>query len=147
MGRRLWRISQLGRLWTKTRIAEFEIQLRTFPKRTEHARIGTVKPISQELLDEVTNRLAAELQPEGIWLFGSHAWGTPDEGSDLDLFVVVRESSEPPVQRMRRAHRCLRGLGLAKDVLVKTRAEFDRFRALPSTLDYLVFHRGRKLYG
>ena len=106
-----------------------------------------VRTISQELLDEVTHRLAHELQPEGIWLFGSHARGTPDEGSDLDLFVVVSESHEPPVQRVRRAHRCLRGLGLAKDVLVKTRQEFDRLRALPSTLDYLVFHRGRKLYG
>ena len=106
-----------------------------------------VRTVSQELLDEVTHRLAHELQPEGIWLFGSHAWGTPDESSDLDLFIVVPESDEPPVQRMRRAHRCLRGLGLAKDVLVKTRQEFDRLRALPSTLDSLVFHRGRKLYG
>ena len=106
-----------------------------------------MKTVSPELLDEVTRRLSQELQPEGIWLFGSHAWGTPDEGSDLDLFVVVPESNEAPVQRMRRAHRCLRGLGLAKDVLVKTRAEFDRLRALPSTLDHLVFHRGRKLYG
>ena len=106
-----------------------------------------VRTVSQELLDEVTHRLANELQPEGIWLFGSHAWGTPDEGSDLDLFIVVSESNEPSVQRMRRAHRCLRGLGLAKDVLVKTRQEFDCLRALPSTLDYLVFHRGRKLYG
>jgi predicted nucleotidyltransferase len=106
-----------------------------------------VKAISQQLLDEVTKRLENEFQPEGIWLFGSHAWGAPDEGSDLDLFVVVPESNEPPVQRMRRAHRCLRGLGLAKDILVKTREEFDRLRALPSTLDYLVFHHGRKLYG
>ena len=48
------------------------------------------------LLDEVANRLANELHPEGIWLFGSHAWGTPDEGSDLDLFVVV------PAERQRR---------------------------------------------
>ena len=106
-----------------------------------------MKTTSQQLLDEVIQRLTNEFHPEGIWLFGSHAWGTPDAGSDLDLFVVVSESSEPPVQRMRRAHRCLRGLGLAKDVLVKTREEFDRLRALPSTLDYLVFHRGRKLYG
>jgi len=106
-----------------------------------------VKTVDQKLLDEVTNRLANELHPEAIWLFGSHAWGTPNEGSDLDLFVVVPESSESPVERMRRAHRCLRGLGLAKDVLVKTRQEFDRSRALPSTLDYLVFHRGRKVYG
>jgi hypothetical protein len=73
--------------------------------------------------------------------------GTPDEGSDLDLFVVVPESNEPPVERMRRAHRCLCGLGITKDVLVKTRQEFDRLRALPSTLDHLVFHRGRRLYG
>jgi len=106
-----------------------------------------VQTVSQNLLDEVANRLVKELHPEGIWLFGSHAWGTPDEGSDLDLFVVVPESNERPVERMRRAHRCLRGLGIAKDVLVKTRQEFDRLRALPSTLDYLVFHRGRKLYG
>jgi len=106
-----------------------------------------VKAIDQSLLDEVATRLTKELQPESIWLFGSHAWGTPDEGSDLDLFVVVPESGETPVARMRRAHRCLRGLGIAKDVLVKTRQEFDRLRALPSTLDHLVFHRGRKLYG
>jgi len=106
-----------------------------------------VKTTSQTLLDEIATRLAKELHAEGIWLFGSHAWGTPDEGSDLDLFVVVPESNEAPVERMRRAHRCLRGLGIAKDVLVKTRAEFDRLRALPSTLDHLVFHQGRKLYG
>jgi len=106
-----------------------------------------VKTVDEKLLDEITSRLAHELHPEGIWLFGSYAWGTPDEGSDLDLFVVVSESDESPVERMRRAHRCLRGLGLAKDVLVKTRREFDRSRALPSTLDFLVFHRGRKVYG
>jgi len=122
------------------------------PLRPSHqvalqATLRPVKTNNQNLLEEVANRLAKELHPEGIWLFGSHAWGTPDEGSDLDLFVVVPESNEAPVERMRRAHRCLRGLGIAKDVLVKTRQEFDRLRALPSTLDHLVFHRGRKLYG
>lgn len=106
-----------------------------------------MKVIDQNLLNEVARRLANELHPEGIWLFGSHAWGTADEGSDLDLFVVVPESNESPVERMRRAHRCLRGLGIAKDVLVKTRQEFERLRDLPSTLDHLVFNRGRRIYG
>lgn len=122
------------------------------PQRSSHsdpslAKLRPVKAINQDLLEEVADRLAKEFRPDGIWLFGSHAWGTPDEGSDLDLFVVVPQSDEPAVERMRRAHRCLRGLGLAKDVLVKTREEFDRLRALPSTLDHLVFHRGRRLYG
>ncbi len=114
---------------------------------THCATLDPVKTMSQDLLHEVASRLAKELHPESIWLFGSHVWGMPDEGSDLDLFVVVTESNEPAVVRMRRAHRCLRGLGIARDVLVKTRQEFDRLRALPSTLDHLVFHRGRKIYG
>lgn len=108
---------------------------------------SAVKAVNQDLLDDVARRLVGEFQPEAIWLFGSHTWGTPDAGSDVDLLVVVPESGEAPVERMRRTHRCLRGLGIAKDVLVKTRQEFDRMRALPSTLDHLVFHRGRRIYG
>jgi predicted nucleotidyltransferase len=64
-----------------------------------------MKSPSQDLLSEVTSRLAAEFQPEQMWLFGSHAWGRPDEGSDIDLLVVVRDSDEPPVRRAQRAHR------------------------------------------
>jgi len=94
-----------------------------------------VKSVSQSLLEEVTRRLAAEFALDQVWLFGSHAWGAPDEGSDLDLLVVVRESNEPPIRRAQRAHRCLRGLGVAKDVLVKTRAEVERFRAVRSSLE------------
>ena len=63
-----------------------------------------MKVIPQGLLEKVVERLKTEFQPEEIFLFGSHAWGTPDENSDVDLFVVVRESAERPIQRMQRAH-------------------------------------------
>src|SRR5437016_10944435 len=102
-----------------------------------------MKAVSQELLDEVTRRLNAEFHPEQVWLFGSHAWGQPDEGSDLDLLVVVRESTESPVRRAQRAHRCLRGLGIAKDILVKTRAELERYRHVRSSLEADILERGR----
>ena len=103
--------------------------------------------LSQELLDEVTHRLAAEFQPEQVWLFGSHAWGQPDEGSDLDLLVVVPQSDEAPIRRAQRAHRCLSGMGVAKDILVKTRAEFERFRNVRSSLEWKILHHGRLIYG
>lgn len=106
-----------------------------------------MRALSQDLLKEVTERLVTELQPEQIWLFGSHAWGQPDEGSDLDLLVVVRESTESPVLRARRAHRCLRGLGIAKDILVKTRAELERFRNVRSSLEAEILEHGRLIYG
>ena len=91
-------------------------------------------------------RLKAEFQPEEIYLFGSHAWGAPTDDSDVDLMVIVRESSEKAIRRMQRAHRCLRGIGFAKDVLVSTRVEFDRYRHLSASLSHKIFQDGRKLY-
>jgi predicted nucleotidyltransferase len=99
------------------------------------------------LIETVTQRLVAEFQPEQIWLFGSHAWGTPHEGSDVDLLVVVPHSDEPPIRRSQRAHRCLRGLRMPKDVLVETRHEVDRVKELKTSLENAILTRGRRLYG
>ena len=92
-------------------------------------------------------RLKAEFQPEEIYLFGSHAWGTPTEDSDVDLMVIVRESQERNIQRMQRAHRCLGDLRMSKDVLVPTRAQVDRYKHLRASLFHQVLANGRKLYG
>jgi uncharacterized protein len=105
------------------------------------------EPKNQELLEEVTRRLEAEFHPEQVWLFGSHAWGQPHADSDLDLLVVLKESAENPVRRAQRAHRCLKGIGIAKDILVKTRAEIERFRKVPSSLESEILNRGRLIYG
>ena len=106
-----------------------------------------MKTIQPGLLEEAVERLKNEFQPEEIYLFGSHAWGTPGEDSDVDLMVIVPSSDERPTRRMQRAHRCLRGIGFAKDVLVNTRDEFNRYRDLRASLSHRIFHDGRKLYG
>jgi uncharacterized protein len=106
-----------------------------------------VKTIQPALLEEAVERLKSEFQPEQIWLFGSHALGTPTEDSDVDLMVVVAASSERPIRRMQRAHRCLRGIGFAKDVLVNTRPEFDRYRNVAASLSHKISEQDRKLYG
>ena len=80
-------------------------------------------------------------------MFGSHAWGNPHENSDVDLFVVVRDSEESPIRRAQRAHRCLRGMRMPKDVLVETRQEVDRVKALKTSLENTILSRGRRLYG
>ncbi len=105
-----------------------------------------VKTITQELLAEATQRLAREFQPEETWLFGSHAWGTPDEDSDVDLMVIVPHSEERATRRMQRAHQCLRGIGFARDVLVPPRAEVDRYKHLRASLFHQVLTQGRKRY-
>ena len=106
-----------------------------------------MKEIPAGLLERAVERLKAEFQPEEIYLFGSHAWGTPTEDSDVDFMVIVPESHEPSTRRMQRAHRCLRGMGFSKDVLVPTRAEVDRYKHLRASLFHQVLAKGRKVYG
>ncbi|MBI2837251.1 MAG: nucleotidyltransferase domain-containing protein [Acidobacteria bacterium] len=106
-----------------------------------------MQEIPAGLLDAAVERLKAEFQPEAIFLFGSHAWGTPTADSDIDLLVLVSESQERPAKRMQRAHRCLGNLDFSKDVFVQTRREFDRYKHVPTSLQYQIIERGRKLYG
>ena len=106
-----------------------------------------MKTLAPELLNEVVRRLVAEFQPEQIILFGSYAWGMPTEDSDVDLFVVVTDSKETPYRREVRAHRCLQRMGFAKDILVRTRAEADRYRDVLASLEHRVFEEGKILYG
>jgi uncharacterized protein len=106
-----------------------------------------MKTISETTIHEVVHRLVNEFNPEQVILFGSYAWGTPSEDSDLDLLVIVPQSDVRPSRRAMRAHRCLRGLLAPMDVLVKTREEMDRFGRVPASLEAEILERGKVLYG
>lgn len=105
-----------------------------------------MKTVDDSVLHEITRRLVAQFQPEQIVLFGSQAWGVPTSGSDVDLMVIVSQSDLTDYERSVLGHRCLSGLDVAKDVLVKTRAEFDFFRDVRASLEYKIAHQGKVLY-
>ena len=107
-------------------------------------------PLTQQQIDnlvaEAVCRLRAEFDPIAIYFFGSMAEGRAGRDSDLDLLVVVRDSGEDVVTRGARAYRALSGLGVPKDVLVYTQAEFETRSARPVTFEGTVRHRGRVVY-
>jgi predicted nucleotidyltransferase len=48
-------------------------------------------------IDKIKNELVERLiplDPDTIILFGSYAYGTPDEESDIDLFLLMNEAKE-----------------------------------------------------
>ena len=106
-----------------------------------------MKTLDNNLLETVKQRLVAEFQPEQIWLFGAHAWGTPTDDSDLELMVILPQSDERPIRRDQRAQLCLGRLPVFADVLVRTRPEVERVRHLSGSLACDVLNRGRKIYG
>ena len=106
-----------------------------------------MKTLDPAKLNEMVRRLVAEFQPEQIILFGSWAWGQPEEDSDVDLMVIVSGCDEPPTDRASRAYRCLGSMHVPTDILVKTRAEAEKFRYVRASLERKVFEEGKVLYG
>ena len=96
---------------------------------------------------EIIRRLVTEFDPDQIILFGSHAWGMPGQDSDVDLLVIVPETDERPTARAARAHRCLRGIPLPMDLIVKSREEMARFARVSASLEAEILDRGKVLYG
>jgi predicted nucleotidyltransferase len=103
--------------------------------------------VSDELLQEITERLVAQLKPEEIILFGSRAWGSPRDDSDVDLLISLTTGADAVADYELQARRCLRGLGVAKDILVRTRDQIERYRDVPASLEALILSQGRVLYG
>lgn len=99
-----------------------------------------------EQLDAAVRRLVAALRPERIYLFGSRARGDADQDSDFDFLIVVSEVVGSPYRLHQRAYDVLWGLGAPVDVLVVSRARFERQRGVVASLPATVEREGHLLY-
>lgn len=83
--------------------------------------------------------------PERVILFGSYAWGTPDAGSDLDLFIV-KKSKKRRLDRMYDVDKLLYPRPMAIDALVYTPQEVARRLKMGDTFIKLIMEEGKVIY-
>jgi len=102
--------------------------------------------VTKDVLEEVKNRLVETYNPIVIYLFGSYVWGAPTEDSDLDLLIVIDKSDEKSYERVRPGQRALFGLGIANDLIIYTKDEFDRISSNVTTLGYKIKNEGKIIY-
>ncbi len=102
--------------------------------------------VNETLMQEVTKRLVETYKPLEIYLFGSYAWGHPDEESDVDLLVIVDQSDEKSYKRPIPGIYALHDLGISKDLLVLTKEEFDERAGNKTTLMHKIKQQGKILY-
>jgi predicted nucleotidyltransferase len=84
---------------------------------------------------------------EKIILFGSHAYGTPRENSDYDVFVVLKDDSEKPILALQNIYRRLAQNPNYKsvDVLANYRSRFE-YRSTQPTIERTIAQKGVLLY-
>lgn len=102
--------------------------------------------ITQTTIDEVKKRLITTYKPLEIYLFGSYAWGKPDDQSDLDILIVIEKSTQNSIERMRSGYQALMDLDISNDILVYTKDEFDLRSHDITTLGYQIRTNGKKIY-
>jgi predicted nucleotidyltransferase len=102
--------------------------------------------VSDPTLAELLRRLVSAYEPERVYLFGSRAREDAGPDSDYDLLLVVPDNASPERRRSRLAYEVLRGTGVAADVLVCTRAWFNRREGLRASLPGTVLREGQLLH-
>jgi predicted nucleotidyltransferase len=102
--------------------------------------------IKNRTINEVVQRLVNVYHPLEIYLFGSYAWGKPDDDSDLDLLVVVEESNLKRYERPVAGLLALFGLNISKDLIVSTSDEFLKSSTDVSSLYFKIKQDGKRIY-
>ncbi|MDD2567742.1 MAG: nucleotidyltransferase domain-containing protein [Thiovulaceae bacterium] len=105
----------------------------------------------EELKREIVERLKP-LDPEKVILFGSYAYGTPHENSDIDLYVVTKDEFIPrSFKEKSEFHltiaRAIRDLmqDIPTDLITHTKAMHTKFLEMDSMFSRKILKDGISL--
>jgi len=118
-------------------------------RRGDAVRMSHVEDFQRDVDKAVRVVLSSGIDVERIYLFGSYAYGEPNEMSDIDLYVVLSDESKPRLRAIDAMEKI--GMEIFKsdvynvEVLVGFASDFAARTSLP-TLEKTVFDKGVMLY-
>ena len=102
---------------------------------------------AKDIINQITERLKKEYQPEKIILFGSYAYGKPAEESDIDFFII-KETGKRKRDRFCEVRKILRDIqGVSIQPVVFTKAEFNNRLNIKDDFVLEIMEKGEVLYG
>ncbi len=100
----------------------------------------------------ITEKLKT-INPYLIILFGSYAYGTPHEDSDIDILVVTNDDFMPKTFSERLKYRLSvseiiyeTAKKVPVDLLIYSKPMFEKFKELNSSFSKEILTNGKKLY-
>ena len=107
-----------------------------------------IKPdiINDEMLFLIIHKIIEVIDPEQIILFGSYAQGNYDHTSDLDLAVIVNNSSEVRYRRAIPIRLALSKIIFPMDVVVFTKQEIEDWAGVRQAFSSTIMETGKVIY-
>ncbi|MGQ9626914.1 MAG: nucleotidyltransferase domain-containing protein [Anaerolineae bacterium] len=102
----------------------------------------------QRIVEEIVSKIIAAYAPQKVILFGSLAYGKPDEESDIDL-LIIKDTDKSPLERWVELKRLLRDRNRLVSVspLIYTPQEIEERLALRDFFIQEILEKGKVLYG
>lgn len=106
-----------------------------------------MQKVNAQVISGLVKRLIEMYQPEKIILYGSYAYGSPDEDSDIDL-LIVKETEDRPIDRRIAVRRLVSDIRkkVPFSSLVVTPEELSDRLALGDDFFIEIIQRGKVLY-
>ena len=101
--------------------------------------------INKEEIRKLATQIGIAFGAESVILFGSHARGTEEKDSDVDLLIIA-ESSLPRFKRSREIYRTIHPYPFAVDLVVYTPEEIERGKRTPVSFVSRILQEGEVLY-
>ncbi|OGX91958.1 nucleotidyltransferase domain-containing protein [Hymenobacter coccineus] len=103
--------------------------------------------ITEAQIQAVVARIVAGYSPDRIILFGSYAYGTPTDDSDLDLLIIKQNAEAKRIERDLTVRHLLWGGEMPPmDIFIRTPQELAEAVARIYTVEAEAVDKGRILY-
>jgi predicted nucleotidyltransferase len=102
--------------------------------------------LTEATLAEMTRRLVAALSPRAVYLFGSHVYGRPHAGSDVDVLVVLPDEDFSTWDVAKSAYGALDGTKVPVELHFTWQDRFARLSAVRGSFEEEIHTKGRLLY-
>ena len=103
------------------------------------------KRIPMKTIRAIAKHIADKFNPEKIILFGSHAYGNPDAGSDVDLLVVM-DTPKGELETSLEIRKSLPLLKFGLDIIARSSKVIEKRKKLGDWFLIDITEMGKVLY-
>jgi predicted nucleotidyltransferase len=99
-------------------------------------------------LDNLLKEIKNTSNINTIYLFGSYAYGNPNEDSDLDICIITNDKSSRKIDILKAIRKSISKVAtMPIDLLVYYSDEFKERSKIECTMEYQILLQGVKIYG